>query len=103
MANFKNLKIVKKIENVSSKLKWILNSQIKDYQLNAKYFDLICNDEPMDIKKANSNLEDMVKAVLKKEFSEDIEKMKSYDFLVNAIVHNIKKKQNDEIDKEENM
>ncbi len=91
MFNLKNLKIVKKLSSIKPKLKWLMFSQIQDYKVNSKYIDMICSDN--DAKTANEKLEDIVRASLIREFSPEITKMKSYDFLVDAVVHNLKKKQ----------
>lgn len=91
MFNFKNLKIVKQLKTIKPRLKWLMFSQMQDYKINAKYIDMICNDS--DVKTDNDKLEDIVRESLIKEFSPEITKMKSYDFLVDAVVHNLKKKQ----------
>lgn len=64
---------------------------MQDYKVNSKYIDMICSDS--DVKTANDRLEDMVRASLIREFSPEIQNMKSYEFLVDAVVHNLKKKQ----------
>lgn len=91
MFNLKNLKIVKKLESIKPKLKWLMFSQMQDYKVNSKYIDMICTDS--DVKTADEKLEDIVRASLVREFTPEIENMKSYDFLVDAVVHNLKKKQ----------
>ena len=91
MFNLKNLKIVKQLKTIKPRLKWLMFSQMQDYKINAKYIDMICNDS--DVKTDNDKLEDIVRESLIKEFSPEITKMKSYDFLVDAVVHNLKKKQ----------
>ena len=91
MFNLKNLKIVKTLKSLSPKLKWLMFSQMQDYKVNSKYINMICSDS--DVKTANEQLEDIVRASLIREFSPEITKMKSYDFLVDAVVHNLKKKQ----------
>ena len=91
MFNLKNLKIVKTLKSISPKLKWLMFSHMQDYKVNSKYINMICSDS--DVKTANEQLEDIVRASLIREFSPEITKMKSYDFLVDAVVHNLKKKQ----------
>lgn len=90
---FKNLKLVKKLSSVSPKLKWLMFSQIQDYKINAEYIDMICSDGSKKTNSDNDRLEAMVRESLVKEFSPNVEKMKSYEFLVDAVVHNLKKKQ----------
>lgn len=91
MFNLKNLKIVKQLSSIKPRLKWLMFSQMQDYKVNSKYIDMICSDT--DTQSANDRLEDMVRASLIREFTPEIQKMKSYDFLVDAVVHNLKKKQ----------
>ena len=91
MFNLKNLKIVKTLKSIKPKLKWLMFSQMQDYKVNSKYIDMICSDNNAET--ANDKLEDMVRASLIREFSPEIQKMKSYEFLVDAVVHNLKKKQ----------
>ena len=91
MFNLKNLKIVKQLNSIKPRLKWLMFSQIQDYKVNSKYIDMICSDN--DTVTANDKLEDIVRASLIGEFTPEITKMKSYDFLVDAVVHNLKKKQ----------
>jgi len=90
---FKNLKIVKKLQQVSPKLKWLMFSQVQDYKINSEYINMICSDASKAVNSDNDRLEAMVRETLVKEFSPSVEKMKSYEFLVDAVVHNIKKKQ----------
>ena len=55
---------------------------------------MICPEPENKSQKTQSDmLEEMVKQTLIKEFSPEIQKMKSFDFLVDAVVHNLKKKQ----------
>lgn len=96
MFNFKNLKIVKKLNAIKPRLKWLMFSQMQDYKVNSKYIDMICNDT--NAKSADEKLEDMVRASLIREFTPEIQKMKSYDLLVDAVVHNLKKKQLEKFD-----
>ena len=91
MFNLKNLKIVKQLNSIKPRLKWLMFSQIQDYKVNSKYIDMICSDN--DTVTANDKLEDIVRASLIREFTPENTKMKSYDFLVDAVVHNRKKKQ----------
>lgn len=93
MFNLKELKIVKELKNISPKLKWLMFSQVQDYKINSNYIDMICNDKEKGINEDSLKLEAMVKELLIKEFSPEIQDMKSYEFLVDAVVHNLKKKQ----------
>lgn len=90
---FKNLKIVKQLKGLSPKLRWLMFSKLQDLKIGSKYMDfLIANDEKK-IDYDNKKLESMVRETLIKEFSPDIKNNKSYELLVDAVVHNIKKKQ----------
>lgn len=90
---FKNLKIVKQLQQMSPKLKWLMFNQMQDYKINSEYINMICSDESKKINSDNDRLEAMVRESLIKEFSPNIENMKSYELLVDAVVHNLKKKQ----------
>ncbi len=90
---FKNLKIVKKLQEVSPKLKWLMFSQMQDYKINSEYIDMITSDSTKGINSDSDRLEAMVRESLVKEFSPSVENMKSYELLVDAVVHNLKKKQ----------
>ena len=91
MFNLKNLKIVRELRSIKPKLKWLMFSQMQDYKVNSKYIDMICTDN--DAQTANDKLEAIVCESLIREFSPEIQNMKSYEFLVDAVVHNLKKKQ----------
>ena len=90
---FKNLKIVKKMQEVSPKLKWLMFNQVQDYKINSEYIDMIVSDSNKEVNSDNTRLEAMVRESLVKEFSPNVENLKSYELLVDAVVHNIKKKQ----------
>ena len=90
---FKNLKIVKKMQEVSPKLKWLMFNQMQDYKINSEYIDMIVSDSSKEVNSDNDRLEAMVRESLVKEFSPNVENLKSFELLVDAVVHNIKKKQ----------
>lgn len=100
---FKNLKIVKKFKQVSPKLKWLMFNQMQDYKINSEYINMICSDSSKEVNSDNDRLEAMVRETLVKEFSPNIENMKSYELLVDAVVHNLKKKQLQAADGDENI
>lgn len=100
---FKNLKIVKKLKQVSPKLKWLMFNQMQDYKINSEYIDMVCSDTSKEIYSDNDRLEAMVRESLVKEFSPDVENMKSYEILVDAVVHNLKKKQLQATDSKEDI
>lgn len=90
---FKNLKIVKQLKTLSPKLKWLMFNQMQDYKINSEYINMICSDSSKTANSDNERLEAMVRESLVKEFSPSVQNMKSYEFLVDAVVHNLKKKQ----------
>ena len=90
--NLKNFKIVRKLKDLSPKLKWAMFSSLQDCKIASRYIDYLIPEEK-DINKDNEKLEKMVRDTLIKEFSHKIKDMKSFDLLVDATVHNIKQKQ----------
>ncbi len=99
----KNLKIVQKLTKVSPKLKWLMFNQMQDYKINSEYIDMICSDVEKEVNSDEQRLEAMVRESLIKEFSPSVEKLKSYEFLVDAVVYNLKKKQLQATDSEEEI
>ena len=91
--NFKNFKLVQKLKSISPRLKWAMFSGFQDYKIGSKYIDYIIPDNTKSINKDNERIENMVRETLIKEFSPEIQKMKSFDMLVDATVHRIKQKQ----------
>ena len=91
--NFKNFKIVKKLANISPKLKWFMFKNIQDYKIGSKYIDYLIPSDQKTPEYDNDKLEKMVRETLIKEFSPKIKDAKSYELLVDAVVHNLKKKQ----------
>ncbi|HIS75095.1 TPA: hypothetical protein IAA86_08775 [Candidatus Galligastranaerophilus intestinavium] len=91
--NFKNFKIVRKLANISPKLKWFMYKNIQDYKIGSKYIDYLIPDEKKSVGYDNDKLEKMVRETLAKEFSPKIKESKSYELLVDAVMHNLKKKQ----------
>ena len=99
MFNLKELKLVKSLKAVKPRLKWLMFSQMQDYKINSNYIDMICNDEEKSPNSDNNSLEAMVKETLIKEFGPSIQNSSSYELLVDAVVHNLKKKQLEALDK----
>lgn len=90
---FKNLKLVQKMKEVSPRLKWLLFNQMQDYKINSEYINMISSNPDKEVNSDDKRLEAMVRESLVKEFSPSVENMKSYELLVDAVVHNLKKKQ----------
>ena len=90
----KNLKLVQNLKNtVSPKLRWLSfsNKNQLDKSTTA-YLEEISGVENLQTLSDEQELEAMVRAQLKEEFP-SIESMKSYELLVDAVMHNSRKKQ----------
>ena len=98
---FKNLKIVKKLkQEISPKLRWLKFSKQMD-KSSPEYIRMISGVDELKSSSDERKLEAMVREQLREEFP-NIENMKSYELLVDAVIHNYKKKQlqaMDEIEK----
>ncbi len=91
LERLKNLKIVKTLnEQISPKLRW-LNFMNRDRN-SADYISMISGVDELKSSSDERRLEAMVREQLKEEFP-NIENMKSYELLVDAVMHNYKKKQ----------
>lgn len=90
----RNLKIVKKIkESVSPKERWLAFSDKNTLDKSTTdYLEAISGAENLDMFSDANELEAMVRNQLKEEFP-GIENKKSYELLVDAVKHNIMKKQ----------
>lgn len=91
--DFKNSKFVKSVKNITPAIKSGLFKEIQDYKINSEYINYVAPDKENSVEYDNEKLENMVKASLVKEFGPDIKKSKSFNLLVDAVVHNLKKKQ----------
>ena len=98
MFNLKESKIAKALNAIKPRFKWLMFSQMQDYKINSNYIDMICPDEQKTSNDYNTKLENIVKETLIKEFTPEIQNMKSYNLLVDAVVHNLKKKQTQDIE-----
>ena len=90
---FKNLKIVKTLkQQISPKLRWLnfMNHNID--KSSPDYVRLISGVDELKSSSDERKLEAMVREQLKEEFP-NIENMKSYELLVDAVIYNYKKKQ----------
>lgn len=89
----KNLKIVKTLrQQVSPKLRWLNFASHNMDKSSAEYIRLISGVDELKSSSDERRLEAMVRQQLKEEFP-NIENMKSYELLVDAVIHNYKKKQ----------
>ena len=90
---FKNLKIVKNLkQQISPKLRCLnfMNHNID--KSSPDYVRLISGVDELKSSSDERKLEAMVREQLKEEFP-NIENMKSYELLVDAVIYNYKKKQ----------
>ena len=90
----KNLKLVQKLrETLSPRLRWLsFSNKNKLDKSTTDYLEAITGVDNLKSLSDDQELEAMVRAQLKEEFP-SIESMKSYELLVDAVMHNIRKKQ----------
>lgn len=89
----KNLKIVKTLkQQISPKLRWLNFVNYNSNKSSADYVSAISGISELKSNSDERKLEAMVRLQLKEEFP-NIENMKSYELLVDAVMHNYKKKQ----------
>ncbi len=90
----RNLKIVKKLKDtVSPKLRWLSYSQKNALDKSTtEYLETISGVDNLNSIAEGFELEAMVRKQLKEEFP-NIESMKSYELLVDAVMHNLRKKE----------
>lgn len=90
---FKNMKIVKNLKSeISPKLRWLMFANKNIDKSSTDYIRMISGVDELKSSSDERRLEAMVRDQLKTEFPQ-IESMKSYELLVDAVMHNIKKKQ----------
>ena len=87
-------------QNVKKDLKGMLNrfltSQAAEYKIRSDYIDNITEESG---KLSHKYLEKMVREMINAEFDGETVSQKTVDMLTNAVVHRIKKKQLDYLDK----
>ena len=89
---FKNLKIVKKFKSeVSPKFRWLKFANKNANKTSRDYIQMVSGVELQSMSDA-LKLEAMVREQLKAEIP-NVENMKSYELLVDAVMHNMRKKQ----------
>lgn len=90
---FKNLKIVKELKQIiSPKLRWLMFSNSHINKTSPEYIRMISGVDELKSSSDERKLEAMVRDQLKEEFP-NVENLKSYELLVDAVIHNYKKKQ----------
>ena len=95
MKDRKNYKLTSDLKRIGPKLKWFLFTEMQDLKLTSDYINFICpGSDKNSIKNSNpiENLRKLIEQALVREFSPNIRKLKSFDSLVDAIMHNIQKK-----------
>ena len=89
----KNLKIVKNLKSeIAPKLRWLMFARDNNKKSSSEYIKMVTGVETLKSNSDELRLEAMVREQLKEEFP-NIENMKSYELLVDAVMHNLKKKQ----------
>ena len=89
----KNLKIVRTLKNeISPKLRWLMFASDNKDKSSSEYIKMVTGIDDLKSNSDEMRLEAMVREQLKEEFP-NIENMKSYELLVDAVMHNLKKKQ----------
>jgi len=87
------MKIVKNLKSeISPKLRWLMFANKNIDKSSTDYIRMISGVDELKSSSDERRLEAMVRDQLKTEFPQ-IESMKSYELLVDAVMHNIKKKQ----------
>lgn len=88
---WKNFKLIQKLKNVDPKALWL--SFASSQKNNRKeYIDMLADNKEIQTLSDERRLEAMVREQIKMEFP-NIENSASYELLVDAVIHNIKKKQ----------
>ena len=89
----RNLKIVRNLKNqLSPKLRWLMFANDNNDKSSSEYLKMITGIGDLKSSSDEMRLEAMVREQLKEEFP-NIENMQSYELLVDAVIHNLKKKQ----------
>ncbi len=89
----RNLKIVRNLKNqLSPKLRWLMFANDNNDKSSSEYLKMITGIGDLKSSSDEMRLEAMVREQLKEEFP-NIENMQSYELLVDAVMHNLKKKQ----------
>lgn len=88
---FENLKLIQKLKKIDPKAMWLsFTSSQKSHRKD--YVEMLTDNKELQTLSDERRLEAMVREQLKSEFP-NIENSASYELLVDAVVHNIKKKQ----------
>ncbi len=100
MFNLKKFKIVKDLKNSNSKSD-LVGSYINNAKKQSEFLNSLISENQFI--KEDLKIRAMVEEMLVKEFSADIMNLKSYDFLVDSVVNNLKRKQLGNISELEEM
>ena len=90
MFSLKHFKLVKELKDIKPKLTWLQFSSSKKSKKDTLLSSIIADNKFVA---EELKIRAMVEDMLKKEFSEEITKIKSYDFLVDSVVDKLKQKQ----------
>src|SRR5574344_116263 len=92
MSNYwKNLKLVQKLKSINPKSMW-LNFTSSQKSHRKDYVEMLTSSQELETLTDERRLEAMVRQQIKMEFP-NIENSSTFEILVDAVVHNIKKKQ----------
>ncbi|HSA05882.1 MAG TPA: hypothetical protein P5556_01740 [Candidatus Gastranaerophilales bacterium] len=95
MTEKKNHKFTNELKRIGPKLKWFLFTEMQDLKLTSDYIDLICptGDKKSEIESNPvESLRKLIEQSLIREFSPKIQNLRSFNHLVDTIMHNIQKK-----------
>ncbi|OGI05373.1 MAG: hypothetical protein A2287_03800 [Candidatus Melainabacteria bacterium RIFOXYA12_FULL_32_12] len=92
MKNLKNIKFVNGLKSLGVKVKWFLFTELQDFKLTSDYINYICPDAKKKPENQIEELRNLVKQSLVREFSPKIQDMKSFDLIVDGVMHKIQKK-----------
>lgn len=81
-----------KLRRFYVRLKWLLFTEIEDIKLISRYIDFLCPSLNKSKTDPIENLKLIVKQSIIKEFSPEIQNSKSFDLLVDAVMHKVQKK-----------
>lgn len=92
MRNSKNKEARNGLKGLGARLKWFLFTEIQDIKLTSRYIDFICPSLNKSKVDPIEKLQNIVKQSIIKEFSPEIQNSKSFDLLVDAVMHKVQKK-----------
>jgi hypothetical protein len=92
MKNAKNIKFSNGLKDFGSKFKWFLFTELQDLKLTSDYINYICPDSNRKSVNHVEELRNLVKQSIIREFSPKVQESKSFELLVDGVMHQIQKK-----------